>query len=128
MRLLLDTRILLLAIGASRRLPADVHAVLQDARNQVHFSAASIWEIAIKQASGRKDFDFRSEQIAAAALASQFVELPVRRQAAAAVAQLPMHHRDPFDRILLAPAMTEPLVLYTADQRVGLYSALVHLI
>ena len=128
MRLLLDTQILLWAIGASRRLPAEVHAVLQDARNQVHFSAASIWEIAIKQGRGRKDFDFGSEQIAAAALASQFVELPVRWQAAAAVAQLPMHHRDPFDRILVAQAMTEPLVLYTADHRLGLYSDLVHLI
>jgi len=128
MRLLLDTHILLWAIGASRRLPAEVHAVLQDARNQVHFSAASIWEIAIKQGRGRKDFDFRSEQIAAAALASEFVELPVGWQAAAAVAQLPMHHRDPFDRILVAQAMTEPLVLYTADHRLGLYSALVRLI
>jgi len=128
MRVLLDTHILLWAIGASRRLPAEVHAVLQDGRNQVHFSAASIWEIAIKQSRGRKDFDFQSEQIAAAALASQFVELPVRWQAAAAVAQLPMHHRDPFDRILVAQAMTEPLVLYTADHRLGLYSALVRLI
>ncbi len=94
----------------------------------VHFSAASIWEIAIKQSRGRKDFDFRPEQVAAAALASRFVELPVRWEAASAVAQLPNHHRDPFDRILVAQAITEPLMLYTADRRLGLYSALVHLI
>jgi PIN domain nuclease of toxin-antitoxin system len=128
MRLLLDTHILLWAIGASCRLSAEVHAVLQDARNQVHFSAASIWEIAIKQSQRREGFDFRPEQIAAAALASRFIELPVRWEAASMVAQLPIHHRDPFDRILVAQAMTEPLTLYTADRRLGLYSDLVHLI
>lgn len=128
MRLLLDTHLLLWAVGASGRLPDDVRAALQDARNVVHFSAASIWEIAIKQSRGRKDFDFRPEQVAAAALASRFVELPVRWEAASAVAQLPNHHRDPFDRILVAQAITEPLMLYTADRRLGLYSALVHLI
>jgi len=128
MRLLLDTHILLWAVGVSYRLPAEVSAVLQDARNQIYFSSASIWEIAIKQSRARKDFDFQPEQIAAAALASRFVELPVRWEAASAVARLPIHHRDPFDRILVAQAMTEPLTLYTADRRLGLYSDLVHLI
>jgi len=128
MRLLLDTHILLWAVSDPRRLSAEVRDVLQDARNQVHFSAASIWEIAIKQSRGRRDFDFRPVQIAAAAVASRFVELPVRWEAASAVATLPIHHRDPFDRILVAQAMTEPLTLYTADRRLALYSDLVHLI
>jgi PIN domain nuclease of toxin-antitoxin system len=128
MRLLLDTHVLLWAVGVSRRLPADVRAVLQDPRNQVYFSAASIWEIAIKQSKGLADFDFRPEQIAAVAFESGFSELPIRWQAASAVARLPMHHRDPFDRLLVAQAMTEPLALYTADLRLGVYSELVHLI
>ena len=128
MRLLLDTHILLWAVGVSRRLPADVRAVLQDPRNQVYFSAASIWEIAIKQSKGLADFDFRPEQIAAVAFESGFSELPIRWQAASVVARLPMHHRDPFDRILVTQAMTEPLALYTADLRLGVYSELVHLI
>ena len=128
MRLLLDTHVLLWSISEPGKLSNDVRAALQDARNQIHFSAASIWEIAIKQTRGRRDFDFKSEEIAAAALASQFIELPVRWEAAAAVARLPMHHRDPFDRILVAQAMAEPLALYTADRRLGLYSDLVHLI
>ena len=128
MRLLLDTHILLWAVGESRRLPANVRDVLQDSRNQVYFSAASIWEIAIKQSKGLADFDFRPEQIAAAAFESGFSELPIRWQSASAVARLPMHHRDPFDRLLVAQAMTEPLALYTADLRLGVYSELVHLI
>jgi PIN domain nuclease of toxin-antitoxin system len=128
MRLLLDTHILLWAVGVSRRLPADVRAVLQDPRNQVYFSAASIREIAIKQSRGLADFDFHPEQIAAVAFESGFTELPIRWQAASVVARLPMHHRDPFDRILVAQAMTEPLALYTADLRLGVYSELVHLI
>jgi PIN domain nuclease of toxin-antitoxin system len=128
MRLLLDTHILLWAVGESRRLPADVCVVLQDPRNQVYFSAASIWEIALKQSKGLADFDFHPEQIAAVAFESGFTELPIRWQAASVVARLPMHHRDPFDRILVAQAMTEPLALYTADLRLGVYSELVHLI
>ncbi len=128
MRLLLDTHILLWAVGAPDKLPGDVRAILQDARNQVFFSAASIWEIAIKQSRGRADFDFRPEQITAVAFESGFNELPIRWQAASAVARLPMHHRDPFDRLLVAQAMTEPLALYTADLRLGVYSDLVHLI
>ena len=128
MRLLLDTHVLLWAVGVSRRLPADVRAVLQDSRNQVYFSAASIWEIALKQSKGLADFDFHPEQIAAVAFESGFTELPIRWQAASVVARLPMHHRDPFDRILVTQAMTEPLALYTADLRLGVYSELVHLI
>jgi PIN domain nuclease of toxin-antitoxin system len=128
MRLLLDTHILLWAVGAPDKLPADLRAVLQDARNQVYFSAASIWEIAIKQSRGRADFDFHPEQITIVAFESGFTELPIRWQAASAVARLPMHHRDPFDRLLVAQAITEPLALYTADLRLGVYSDLVHLI
>ncbi len=128
MRLLLDTHILLWAVGEPDRLPADVRAALRDTGNQIYFSAASIWEIAIKQSRGRADFDFQPEQIASVASESGFTELPVRWEAASAVTHLPMHHRDPFDRLLVAQAMIEPLVLYTADRRLGLYSALVHLI
>ena len=118
MRLLLDTHILLWAVGVSRRLPADVRAVLQDSRNQVYFSAASIWEIAIKQSLNRRDFDFRADQIASIALETGFVEMPLRWPVAASVAVLPHHHRDPFDRLLVAQAIAEHLTLYTVDQRI----------
>ena len=81
--------------------------------------------MAIKAALGRADFGVSLEVIVEAAHASGFVELPVRSAAAMRVAALPHHHRDPFDRLLVAQAMTEPAALYTADARLEAYSELV---
>jgi PIN domain nuclease of toxin-antitoxin system len=81
--------------------------------------------MAIKAALGRADFQVSPERIVASAQASGFIELPVRSAAALKVRILPHHHRDPFDRLLVAQAMTEPAVLYTADARLLLYSELV---
>lgn len=100
MRLLLDTHILLWALGEPIRLDATTRALIEDPENDVLFSAASIWEIAIKAGLGRIDFNVRPEEIALAARTVGFVELPVRANAAALVANLPPHHRDPFDPLL----------------------------
>jgi PIN domain nuclease of toxin-antitoxin system len=91
----------------------------------VLFSAASIWEIAIKAGLGRSDFAFDPAEIARAALDTGFTELPVRSDAAALVGRLPLLHRDPFDRILVAQAISEPANLYTTDRQLVLYSDLV---
>jgi PIN domain nuclease of toxin-antitoxin system len=128
MRLLLDTHILLWAISNPGRLAQDAAVLLSDRSNQIHFSAASIWKIAIKQSRGRRDFDFRADDIALAALATGFMELAIGWRVAAPVATLPWHHADPFDRLLVAQAMADNLVLLTADQRVGLYSDTIRLI
>jgi PIN domain nuclease of toxin-antitoxin system len=128
MRLLLDTHVLLWAIGNSPRLGAAARAVLEDMANEVMFSAASIWEIAIKAGLGRSDFAVRPEVIAREARVAGFTELPVHANAAALVADLPLHHRDPFDRLLVAQAMVEPMRLYTADPSLTRYSELVTLI
>lgn len=88
------------------------------------FSAASVWEIAIKTALGRADFKVSPREVLAAALETGFVELPVRSAAALAVADLPLIHRDPFDRLLVAQALTEPARLYTADAALEPYSEL----
>lgn len=128
MRLLLDTHILLWALGDPARLDAATRGIIENNTNEVLFSAASIWEIAIKAQLGRTDFKARPEEIARAARSTGFVELPVHAQAAALVADLPLHHRDPFDRLLVAQAMTGPLRLYTADPLLQLYSELVILI
>jgi PIN domain nuclease of toxin-antitoxin system len=125
MRLLLDTHVLLWALIAPRRLAKQALSDIENPANEVIFSAASIWEIAIKSALGRADFRVSPDEIAAAALATGFVELPVRAAAAAYVAQLPAHHRDPFDRLLIAQSITEPTLLYTADPQLQVYSALV---
>jgi PIN domain nuclease of toxin-antitoxin system len=128
MRLLLDTHVLLWAVSEPARLNAGTRDLLEDTANEVLFSAASIWEIAIKAKLGRADFAVHPEQIARAARETGFVELPVSAAAAARVVDLPLHHRDPFDRLLVAQAMAEPMRLYTADPLLPPYSELVQLI
>ena len=125
MRILLDTNVLLWAVGRSQRLdPATVDA-LSDPANDVLFSAASIWEIAIKFALRRADFDAAPGDILQGALTTGFVECPVTAATAARLADLPPLHGDPFDRLLVAQAIAEPAVLYTADARLGAYSNLI---
>jgi PIN domain nuclease of toxin-antitoxin system len=126
MRLLLDTHVLLWTLGAPKRLGKEARAIIENPDNEVMFSAASIWEIAIKSALKRDDFRVAPDEILAAAIDSGFTELPVRSAAAALVAKLPAHHRDPFDRLLIAQAITEPAMLYTADSQLEVYSELVH--
>ncbi len=125
MRLLIDTHILLWAIGASVRLNSTMRELLEDSTNDVFFSAASIWEIAIKVRLGRVDFLQRPEHVANAARRVGFIELPIHADVAALVADLPLHHRDPFDRLLVAQAMAEPLKLFTVDKLLSQYSDLV---
>jgi PIN domain nuclease of toxin-antitoxin system len=128
MRLLLDTHLLLWALAEPDRLDAVTRAALEDTGNEVLFSAASLWEIAIKAGLGRADFAFEPQQILRAALDTGFVELPVHSAAAILVAKLPPYHRDPFDRLLIAQAMSEPVRFYTADPLLPPYSELVTLV
>src|ERR1700719_2819238 len=100
MRILLDTNILLWALGDRRRLDPPVLGALESDENDVLFSAASIWEIAINAALRRHDLGVGANEITDAALGAGFIELPVRSTVAAAVADLPLIHRDPFDRLL----------------------------
>lgn len=125
MRLLLDTHILLWALTDPSRLSSSVRDALEDPANIVLFSAASVWEASIKAALGRTDFQFSPQEIVASALDAGFTELPVRSTAAMRVADLPHHHRDPFDRLLVAQAMDEPAMLYTSDAQLRAYGNLV---
>ena len=125
MRILLDTHVLLWAVGSTGRLEADTLDALSEPANDVLFSAASIWEIAIKFGLGRPDFVISPDDILRGALDIGFVELPIGSAVAATVAKLPPIHRDPFDRLLVAQAIEEPAVLYTADARLLGYSDLV---
>ena len=126
MRLLLDTHVLLWTLGAPERLGNALSAAIKSPDNDVMFSAVSIWEIAIKSTLRKDGFQVAPEEILAAAIESGFTELPVRSAAAVQVARLPAHHRDPFDRLLIAQAMTEPATFYTADSQLEIYSELVH--
>jgi len=122
MRLLLDTHIYLWAVMGSPLLKASTRKTIA-AAERVFVSSASIWEVAIKSRLGKIEAD--PEELLAAIDASGFVELPVTGVHAAFVSQLPLHHGDPFDRILVAQSLTEPLRLMTADAALAPYGATV---
>jgi PIN domain nuclease of toxin-antitoxin system len=118
MRLLLDTHIFLWTVTGDARLKAPSRKLISRS-DAVYVSAASIWEIAIKSRLGKIDAD--PEALVAAIEDSGLVELPVSAEHAAAVAQLPLLHTDPFDRLLLAQAFTVPLRFLTADVSLSAY-------
>lgn len=122
---LLDTNVLLAALLAPERLPPEVVAGLTDASNTVYFNAASIWEVAIKRSLNRADFDFSPEDIHQLALDTGFTELPVKGKDCYPLVNLPLHHRDPFDRLLVAQAQSLPAYLLTTDGVLRQYSELV---
>lgn len=122
MRLLLDTQVYLWFLADSRKLHARSRSLIIESE-QVFVSAASIWEATVKVALGR--LDARPEDLVDGIPASGFVELPVRARHAARVADLPDHHRDPFDRLLIAQSLDEPLHLLTSDAILPRYSPLV---
>lgn len=128
MVLLLDTHVLLWVLDAPERLPREIAGQLESPETTVYFSAASIWEIAIKASLGKIDFPYSPEAIAQAARDTGFVELPVRAEHGAKVAQLPLHHRDPFDRLLIAQSLLLPAQLLTADAALVPYTELVRLV
>jgi PIN domain nuclease of toxin-antitoxin system len=115
MRLLLDTHLLLWAAANSKQLSREARELLEDAGNDVYYSAASIWEIAIKSSLRRKDFRIDLPQLLSALPEMGLIELPITAVHAAGVIGLPPIHRDPFDRLLIAQSLTEPLVLLTND-------------
>jgi PIN domain nuclease of toxin-antitoxin system len=102
MRLLLDTHLLLWAIGVSTRLPVKARRRLNDRENELSFSSASLWEIAIKSGKKRLDFDVDVRLFRRTLLNSNYIELSVTGEHAGAIADLPPQHQDPFDRILVA--------------------------
>lgn len=125
MRLLLDTHVFLWAVAGSTLLKPATRRALESA-DQVFVSAASIWEIAIKSRLGKIRAD--PDELAKAIEASGFFELQIKASHAAGVAKLKLHHGDPFDRLLIAQAITEPLRLLTADAVLAQYSDVVMLI
>ena len=121
MNLLLDTHILLWAAYEPARLSADARAMLTDPNNTLHFSVASLWEVAIKSALGRPDFTVDAAELRLGLVANDYNELPIESTHVLRLPTLPPLHADPFDRILLAQAMAEGHVLLTADAKVLAY-------
>lgn len=121
MKLLLDTHLLLWAASAPQRLPAQAAALIENHDNQPVFSIASIWEVAIKASLGREDFQADATLLRRGLIENGYSELPIAGEHAVAVASLPMLHRDPFDRILVAQAQVEGILLLTVDTLVAAY-------
>jgi PIN domain nuclease of toxin-antitoxin system len=128
LKLLLDTHVLLWTAGKPERLAMNARALIEDAGNQLFFSAASLWEIAIKLGLGRPDFEVDPRVLRRGLLDNGYGELPITSAHAVTICTLPPLHKDPFDRILVAQAMVEGITLLTADQRVAQYPGPIKLI
>ncbi len=115
MKLLLDTHILLWAAGEPDKLSNTARALIEDSQNQLYFSAASLWEISIKNKLGRSDFKVDLAVLRRNLLDNDFAEIAINSVHALAVDSLPPIHKDPFDRILLAQAHAEGVTLMTSD-------------
>ncbi|MEE4462829.1 type II toxin-antitoxin system VapC family toxin [Azotobacter chroococcum] len=127
MKLLLDTHLLLWAAGSPERLSATTRALLEAPENELFFSAASLWEIAIKRGLGRNDFQVDARVLRRGLLDNGYNELPITSEHSVAIDTLPPIHKDPFDRILVAQAMVEGIILLTADALVARYPGPVRL-
>ena len=127
MNLLLHPHIILLTAGRSPRLPEQAAEIIADPAHTLYFSVVTIWEIAIKRSLDRPDFQTEPGLIRAGLLQSGYVELPIESRHVLALTALPPHHRDPFDRLLIAQAVTEGMTLLTHDARVAKYSDAIRL-
>ncbi len=121
MKLLLDTHLLIWAAIGSDRLSAKARKLIEDPINELYFSAASLWEISIKNGLGRADFQVDARVLRRALLDNGYQELPITGAHTVAVESLPPIHKDPFDRILVTQATAEGITLLTSDVLVAKY-------
>jgi PIN domain nuclease of toxin-antitoxin system len=121
MKLLLDTQLLLWAAGQPERLSKTARKLLDDPQNELVFSAASLWEVAIKSSLGREDFRVEPRLLRRGLLDNGYTELPVTSQHAVNIDGLPPLHKDPFDRLLLSQALSEGITLLTTDSLLAEY-------
>ena len=128
MRLLLDTRVLLWTIAESRKLSRAARALIGEPDNVLTFSSVSLWEVAIKARRGRDDFRIDVSSLRRSLFDNEYAELPMTGAHAVALGSLPPIHRDPFDRMLVAQAIVEGLMLVTSDPAVANYPGPIRLV
>ena len=121
MKFLLDTHLLLWTAGDPKRLSAKARKLINEPTSELFFSAASLWEIAIKRGLGRHDFKVDVRLLRRGLLDNGYSELPIGSEHAVAIEGLPSIHKDPFDRMLVAQSMVEGITLLTADAYVAQY-------
>jgi len=119
MRLLLDTNVVIRAVYEPERLPESIAATLREPENEVFFSAVVIWELAIKSSLGK--LPYHPEPARRGLVARGFVEVPITARHGEETHGLPWLHRDPFDRIMIAQARVEGLILVTTDRHLARY-------
>ncbi|HEV2401501.1 MAG TPA: type II toxin-antitoxin system VapC family toxin [Candidatus Sulfotelmatobacter sp.] len=128
MKFLLDTHLLLWAAGQPNRLSAAAVKLIDNPANELFFSTASIWEVAIKRGLGRTDFRADPRLLRRGLLDNGYSELPIVSDHVVAIDSLPPIHKDPFDRLLVAQATVEGITLLTADTVVAKYPGPVRLV
>lgn len=121
MNLLLDTHVLIWSATRSKKLSAGARRLISEEGNSLYYSVASLWEVAIKYALRRPDFPVEAGVLRAGLTANGYQELPVEGRHVLAFRDLPVIHRDPFDRLLVAQAIAEGLMLVTADRQLSAY-------
>jgi PIN domain nuclease of toxin-antitoxin system len=120
-RLLLDTQILLWAIYRPARIPPPIKALLADRDNELFLSDASVWEMAVKLAKGRLEYETVWTRLSSRIDAFGIRPLPIERTHIEQTVLRPHHHGDPFDRMLIAQALVEQLPLVSADEDIRRY-------
>ncbi len=121
MKLLLDTHLLLRAAGQPERLSKEARGLIDADDNELVFSTVSLWEILIKMGLGREDFKADARLLRRGLLDAGYSELPIASAHVVAIETLPLLHKDPFDRVLIAQALVEGITLLTTDEVVARY-------
>jgi len=121
MKLLLDTHLLLWAASEPERIPKAALSLINSSENELLFSAASLWEVVIKSSLGRQDFKVDARLLRRGLSDNGYIELPITGEHAITVDGIPPTHKDPFDRILVAQAMAEGVMLITTDRKLDGY-------
>jgi PIN domain nuclease of toxin-antitoxin system len=127
-KLLLDTHILLWAAGQPERLSKKARGLIEKGEHELFFSAGSLWEIVIKRNLGRDDFKVDARILRRGLLDNGYSELPIASDHVVAIDGLPPHHKDPFDRVLVAQAVVEGITLLTSDPTVAKYGGSITLV
>jgi PIN domain nuclease of toxin-antitoxin system len=128
MKLLLDTHLLIWAAKGVEHVPKGARTLMDDSENELFFSVASIWEIAIKSGLNRSDFQVDARLLRRGLIDNGYVELPILSEHVVEIDALPLIHKDPFDRLLIAQARIEGISLLTSDATVGKYKGSVKLV
>lgn len=128
MTILFDTQLLIWAAREPERLPVAVREIIEDWEQALFFSVITIWEVAIKTSLGKPEFSFDSGRFRKRLIDHGFRELPVAGEHAVAVQNLVQIHKDPFDRLMIAQASVERLILFTIDKTVARYPGAIRLV